>query len=82
MQLMIRIPSVEKEQEDSSTDEQVAVNLPDGGSNEEKCDGTKRKLQDLNEWAIVEMQGDLESRIGDVQLDGKFVGSGEPFAEH
>ena len=37
-------------------------------------DDTNRTLTDLNEWAIIEMQGDLESRIGDAQLEGKFVG--------
>jgi len=27
-----------------------------------------------DEWAVIEMQGDLESRIGDMSLGGKFVG--------
>merc|ERR1719412_3522668 len=70
MQLMIKIPSVETQE--SSADEPISLDSSHDGSKEK--DGGKRKLQDLNEWAIIEMQGDLESRIGDVQLEGKFVG--------
>ena len=61
MQIMVRIPSADSEGEDN------------GICSEEIMPG-KRKLKTLNDWAIIEMQGDLESRIGDVQLEGKFVG--------
>ena len=61
MQIMVRIPSVD------SDDESIGI---DG---EEMMPG-KRKLKALEDWAIIEMQGDLESRIGDIQLEGKFVG--------
>ena len=70
MQLMIKIPSVETQE--SSADEPISLDSSHDGSKEK--DGGKRKIQDINEWAIVEMQGDLESRFGDVQLEGKFVG--------
>ncbi len=29
---------------------------------------------DGDKWVIVEMQGDLESRVGDPNLEGKFIG--------
>lgn len=61
MQIMVRIPSADSDGENN-----------DIGSEEMMPE--KRKLKALNDWAIIEMQGDLESRIGDVQLEGKFVG--------
>ena len=63
MQLMVRIPSVDSEENTECMNE-----------DENDIESKNRKLKDLNEWAIIEMQGDLESRIGDVQLEGKFVG--------
>ena len=59
------------------------VKIPSEHSDDENCDPNlikgdnglvQRKLKPLNDWAIIEMQGDLESRVGDVQLEGKFVG--------
>ena len=62
MQIMVRIPTAE---EDSITSQS-------GGEN--TSDQNQRRLKELDDWAIIEMQGDLESRIGDIQLEGKFVG--------
>ena len=62
---------------------QIMVKIPSEHSDDENCDPNlikgdnglvQRKLKPLNDWAIIEMQGDLESRVGDVQLEGKFVG--------
>lgn len=63
MQIMVKIPS------EHSDDENCDPNLIEGDN-----DFVQRKLKPLNDWAIIEMQGDLESRVGDVQLEGKFVG--------
>jgi len=63
MQIMVKIPS------EHSDDENCDPNLIEGDN-----DLVQRKLKPLNDWAIIEMQGDLESRVGDVQLEGKFVG--------
>ena len=60
---MVKIPS------EHSDDENCDPNLIEGDN-----DLVQRKLKPLNDWAIIEMQGDLESRVGDVQLEGKFVG--------
>ena len=60
---MVKIPS------EHSDDENCDPNLIEGVN-----DLVQRKLKPLNDWAIIEMQGDLESRVGDVQLEGKFVG--------
>ena len=60
---MVKIPS------EHSDDENCDPNLIKGDN-----DFVQRKLKPLNDWAIIEMQGDLESRVGDVQLQGKFVG--------
>ena len=60
---MVRIPSADSDDESN-----------DPGVGDKKGETATRKLKPLNDWAIIEMQGDLESRIGDVQLEGKFVG--------
>ena len=62
MQIMVKIPSVLSEDSNNSC------------KDTEKSKKAPQKLEPLNDWAIIEMQGDLESRVGDVQLEGKFVG--------
>ena len=62
MQIMVRIPSVLSEDSNSSC------------KDTERSKKAPQILEPLNDWAIIEMQGDLESRIGEVQLEGKFVG--------
>lgn len=62
MQIMVKIPSIVSEDSNSSANEN------------DKNKIEPRTLEQLNDWAIIEMQGDLESRVGDVQLEGKFVG--------
>ena len=60
MQIMVKIPSLPMESSNCGDDESNSTKSP--------------ALEPLNDWAIIEMQGDLESRVGDVKLEGKFVG--------
>ena len=62
MQIMVKIPSVPSEDSNCGKKDKMADTKE------------SRTLEPLNDWAIIEMQGDLESRVGDVQLEGKFVG--------
>ena len=62
MQIMVQIPTIPSEDKNG------------GDTDASKDQKESGKLEPLKDWAIIEMQGDLESRVGDVQLEGKFVG--------